>query len=148
MWLGIFFEARFEDDFDWISDAPDPQKTYENLKSLKDFAFSARSLWTSILGRFLIHFRTQDPMKIGPQRCPNAIRKKIQKDIAFGSFGIDFASILGPNLDPGGGSAKAVLGIFSALGAVLGGRWPQDAPRALPRPILDRFWLIFNLFCI
>ena len=23
-WLGIFFEARFEDDFYWISDPPDP----------------------------------------------------------------------------------------------------------------------------
>ena len=93
-----------------------------------------------------IDFRTifapfSDPRsdEIGPQRCPNAIRKKTQKNIAFGSFGVDFALILGLNLDPGG-SAKAVFGTFCALGALLGGRWPQDAPRALPRPILDRFW--------
>ena len=31
-WLGIFFEARCEDDFYSISDPPDPQKNYENQK--------------------------------------------------------------------------------------------------------------------
>ena len=31
MSFGIFFEARFENDFCSISDPPDPQKTYENL---------------------------------------------------------------------------------------------------------------------
>jgi len=45
-----------------------------------------------------------------------------------------------------GGSANAVLDVFCGLGAVLGGRWPQDAPRALPRPILDRFWTDFGQF--
>ena len=143
-WLGIVCEARFEDDFYWISDPPDPQKTNENLMFFKDFTFSARSLRTSIWERFLLHFRTPDPIKIGPLRCPNAIRKKIQKNVAFGRlrgrFCMDFGTQLG---SWGGGSAKAVLNVFCALGAVLGGRWPQDAPRALPRPILDRFGLIF-----
>ena len=146
MSFGIFFEARFENDFCSISDPPDPQKTYENLKFFKDFAFSAKSLWKSILGRFLLHFRTPDPMKIGPRRCPNAIRKKIQKSIAFGRLRGRFCIDFGTQLGSGGGSANAVLDVFCGLGAVLGGRWPQDAPRALPRPILDRFWSIFVEF--
>ena len=146
MSFGIFFEARFEDDFCSISDPPDPQKTYENLRFFKDFTFSARSLWTSILDRFLLHFRTPDPMKIGPRRCSNAIRKKIQKSIAFGRLRGRFCIDFGTQLGSWGGSAKAVLDVFCALGAVLGGRWPQDAPRALPRPILDRFGTIFQRF--
>ena len=43
-------------------------------------------------------------------------------------------------------SARRAGGIrfWESLGAVLGGRWPQDAPRALSRPILDRFGAIFQ----
>ena len=136
VWLGIFFGGRFEDDFYSISDPPDPQKTYENLMFFKDFAFSARSLRTSILGRFLLHFRTPDPMKIGPRRCSNAIRKKIQKSIAFGRLRGRFCIDFGTQLGSWGGSAKAVLDVSCVLVTVLGGRWPQDAPRALPGPIL------------
>lgn len=140
VWLGIFFGGRFEDDFYSISDPPDPQKTYENLRFFKDFAFSARSLWTSILGRFLLHFRARIRRKSAHRGVRTRPEKRYKKKLHLEGFGVDFAWILGPNLDPGGGSAKAVLGIFCALGALLGGRWPQDAPRALPRPILDRFW--------
>ena len=61
-------------------------------------------------------------------------------------FGVDFAWILIRNLAPGGGSAKTALDVFCALGAALGGRWPQDAPRALQRQILDRFGTIFGRF--
>ena len=144
--MGIFFEARFEDDFYSISDPPDPRKTYENLRFFKDFAFSARSLWTSILGRFLLHFRTPDPMKIGPRRCPNAIRKKIQKSIAFGRLRGRFCIDFGTQLGSWGESANAVVDVFLRFWSCLGGRWPQDAPRALPRPIFDRFGTIFNGF--
>ena len=82
---------------------------------------------------FLLHFRIPDPMKIGPQRCPNAIRKKIQKDIAFGSFGIDFASILGPNLDPGRGVRERRFGRFLRSWCGLGGKMAPGCPKSASR---------------
>ena len=145
MSLGIFFEARFEDDFYWISDPPEPQKPYENLMFFKDFTFSARSLWTSILGRFLIHFRAPDPKKIGPQRCSNATRKKIQKKIAFGRlqgrFCMDFGTQLGSE---GGGPRTQFWAFFGALGL----SWGEDGPRMRQERFQDRFWTDFGRFLV
>ena len=139
VWLGIFFGGRFEDDFYSISDPPDPQKTYENLRFFKDFAFSARSLWTSILGRFLLHFRARIRSKSAHRGVRTRPEKRYKKNCIWKASG----SILHGFWDPAwirGGVRERRFGHFWRSWALLGGRWPQDAPRALPRPILDRFW--------
>ena len=144
VWLGIFFGGRFEDDFYSISDPPDPQKTYENLLFFKDFAFSARSLWTSILGRFLLHFRARIRSKSAHRGVRTRPEKRYKKKLHLEGFGVDFAWILGPSLDPGGGSANAVLGIFGALGL----SWGEDGPRMRQERFQDRFWTDFGRFLI
>ena len=144
MSLGIFFEARFEDDFFWISDPPDPQKTYENLRFFKDFTFSARSLWTSILDRFLLHFRTPDPMKIGPRRCPNAIRKKNLKSIAFGRLRGRFCIDFGTQLGSWGGPRRPFWTFFALLEL----SWGEDGPRMPQERFQDRFWTDFGRFLV
>ena len=99
-------------------------------------------------GTIFDSFSGPDPKKIGPQRCSNATRKKIQKKIAFGRLRGRFCMDFGTQLGSGGGVRERRFGHFWRSWALLGGRWPQDAPRALPRPILDRFWWIFGRFLV
>ena len=146
-WLGIVCEARFEDDFYWISDPPEPQKTHENLR---DFTFSARSLRTSIWERFLLHFRTPDPIKIGPLRCPNAIRKKIQKNVAFGRLRGRFCMDFGTQLGSWGGVREGRFERFLRSWSCLGGKMAPGCPKSASKtdfgPIWVDFWSIFNVF--
>ena len=55
---------------------------------------------------------------------------------------------LGPQLGGPRGVAKWSLGGCFGSEAFLGPGWPQEALRQLPRPILERLWLIFNLFMV
>ena len=54
-------------------------------------------------------------------------------------FGINFASILGPNLDPGGGPRRP----FWTFLALLELSWGEDGPRMPQERFQDRFWSIF-----
>ena len=65
------------------------------------------------------------------------------------SFGIDLAWILGPNLDPGGRSAKAVLLFFLCSWSCVGGKMAPGCPKSASKtdfgPILVDFWLMLYL---
>ena len=151
VWLGIFFGGRFEDDFYSISDPPDPQKTYENLRFFKDFAFSARSLWTSILGRFLLHFRTRIRSKSAHRGVRTRPEKRYKKKLHLEGFGVDFAWILGPSLDPGGGPRTPFWAFLALLGS-LGGKMAPGCAKSASKtdfgPILVDFWSIFGPFFV
>ena len=110
----------------------------------KDFTFSARSLWTSILGRFLLHFRARIRRKSAHRGVRTRPEKRYKKKLHLEGFGVDFAWILEPSLDPGGGSANAVLGIFGALGL----SWGEDGPRMRQERFQDRFWTDFGRFFV
>ena len=89
-------------------------------------------------------------MKIGPRRCPNAIRKKIQKSIAFGRLRGRFCIDFGTQLGSGGGVRERRFGRFLRSWGGLGGKMAAGCPKSASKtdfgPILVDFWPIFDEF--
>ena len=57
-------------------------------------------------------------------------------------FGVDFLSIWGPKLDPGGGPRAHFWSLFSVLEL----SWEEDGPRVPQGRFLGRFWYDFGRF--
>ena len=72
--------------------------------------------------------------------------KIIYQKNEFGRLRCRFCMDFGTQLGSGGGVREGRFGNFLRSWGSLGGRWPQDAPRTLPRPILNRFGTIFQRF--
>ena len=128
---------------------PDPQKPDENLRFFKDFTFSARSLWTSILGRFFVH---SDP-RSDENRSPEASERDPKKDTKRycvwklrDRFCIDFGTQLGS----WGGVREGRFGHFFRSWSCLGGKMAPGCPKSASKtdfgPILVDLGTIFNEF--
>ena len=99
-----------------------------------------------ILDRFLLNFwsifgRFWPPKSI-KNRSKNDAKKYTVWDSLFNRFGIDFWRILGPK------TGGLIFSIFlkTALGAILGPRWPPDPSKRPLGSILDRFGTNFGWF--
>ena len=143
-WLGIFSKLGSKTIFTGF---PTPRILKKHVKT-KGFERILYFLQDRSARRFWVDFAPFSDPRSDENRSPEVSERDPKKNISKCVWKAS-GSILNRLWDPTwilGGSPKAVLGVFCPLGTVLGGRWPQDAPRALPRPIWNRFWSIFRRF--
>ena len=85
-----------------------------------------------------------------PRGVRTRSEKEYKKVLRLEGFGVDFASILGPNLDPGGGVRERRFGRFLRSWGGLGGKMAAGCPKSASKtdfgPILVDFWSIFDEF--
>ena len=85
-----------------------------------------------------------------PEVCERDPQKDTKKMLRLEGFGIELAWILGPNLDPGGRSAKAVLLFFLCSWSCVEGKMAPGCPKSASKtdfgPIMVDLGSIFNEF--
>ena len=103
--------------------------------------------------RFWDDFSSIFGPRIRWKSVPRGVRTRSEKEckkvLRLEGFGVDFASILGPNLDPGGVRERRFgrfLQSWGGLGGKMAARCPKSASKTDFGPILIDFWLIFDEF--
>ena len=98
--------------------------------------------------RFWVDFGSVFGPRMRRKSVPRDVRtrseKEYEKVLRLEGFGVDFASILGPNLDPGAGVRERRFGRFLRSWGGLGGKMAAGCPKSASKTDFGPIWVDFQ----